>query len=126
MKKPREIDPDHLGEVGLRILGKGLRNEQAGIVDERIDPSEALDGQFHDAIGRLCAGDIAIDRGHRRIVAPADRTRTGNDVIADIPVGLEQSCANAARCSGDDGNLPFGRHIRFSFTQSAWMGEQLP
>src|SRR5262249_54252510 len=103
----------------------GLCTEHAGIVDERIDPSVALDGKSHDAIGDLCAGDIAIDRKCRRIGALVDRTRVGNDVIADIAIGPEQCRANAPRRPGDDVNLPFGFHIR-SFTRpvSAHGGEQ--
>ena len=89
MEEPRKIDPDHRGEVGLGIFGKGLCNEHASIVDERIDPSKALDGKAYDAIGGLCAGDIAVDRKRRRIVALADRTGAGNDVIAGITIGPE-------------------------------------
>src|SRR6516165_4337208 len=119
MEGPREIDPDHGGEVGFGIFRKGLCDEQAGIVDERIDPSVALDGKSHDAIGGLCARDVAIDSSDRRIVALVDRTRAGNDMIADVTIGPEQCRANASRRAGDDGNLPFGFHIR-SFTRSKY------
>src|SRR5262249_27327410 len=112
MEEPREIDVDDRSEVGFGIFGKGLCNEHAGIVDERIDPSVALDDKSHDAIGGLCARDVAVDHKCGGILALVDRTGVGNDVIADITISSEQCRADAARRAGDDGNLPFGFHLR--------------
>jgi molybdenum-dependent DNA-binding transcriptional regulator ModE len=69
-KEAGEVDAQDRRVIGLGILGKGLCNEDAGIVDQRVDAAEAGDAFGNRALGGLPVGDVA---GHREDVLIARR-----------------------------------------------------
>src|SRR6202043_4028039 len=117
MKESREIYRDHRCEILFRILGERLGDEDASVVDKRIYSPEALGSHAQNAFGRLRAGNVTLDHQDRRIVALAHRTRTGDHLIADLPIGFRQLRADAAGRSGDDDDFSLGCHVR-SFSWS--------
>src|ERR1700726_2541901 len=125
MKESREIYRDHRREVLFRILGERLGDEDASVVDKRIYLSEALGSYAQNAFGRLGAGNVTLDHQDRRIVALAHRTRTGDHLIADVPIGFRQLRADAARRSGDDGDFSLGCHGRSFSWSRVYLSEKM-
>ena len=56
-------------KVVERVVGEWLADEDAGVVDQGVDPSEPTDGLLHHALSRLDFGDVA---GHGQDVASSD------------------------------------------------------
>ena len=63
-------DVEEAGEIGRelgvevlgRVVGEGLGDEDAGIVDQRVDPPEPRDRLPNDALGGRRIADVAADR----------------------------------------------------------------
>ena len=60
-KKPARLTPSDRREVGLGVLGERLGDEDAGVVDQRIDAAEPGHGFGDHALGGLRVGDVAGD-----------------------------------------------------------------
>ena len=90
-------------QVVRRVVGEGLTDEDAGVVDQAVHAAKALHRRFHD-FGR-CGGiaDVAVDQ--RQAVRSgqlgrfADVSRGGDDVVAACQEGLDGSGADALRCA---------------------------
>ena len=65
-KKPADVDAHHRRIVLGRVLRERLCDEDAGIVDQRVDAAEARDGLRDDAFGGGRVGDVAGERRGRR------------------------------------------------------------
>ena len=103
-----EVDRHRLGPVLLRDIDNGpVRHENRGIVDENMQPAEALPGQRRGGfrIGR--AGHVATQRN--RPFRSALRNVGGavrRDDIRPLPQeGAGDGVADAAGRAGDDGGL---------------------
>ena len=51
-QEPGEIHAEHLREVTGRVLGEPLAHVQPGVVDQRVDPPEAVERLIHHELGR--------------------------------------------------------------------------
>ena len=56
-----EVDAQDGGVVGLGVLGEGLGDEDAGVVDECVDAPESLYGFGDRTLRRLPFGNVAGD-----------------------------------------------------------------
>ena len=86
MEESVQVDATGRGKIVEGVLDERLRNEDTGIVDERIKASEVFDGRIEDPLGGFRGCDIASDRRNLRImgeIARIDRTRIGDDGISD-------------------------------------------
>src|SRR5271156_1144698 len=124
MEESVQVDATHRGKLVEGVLDERLRNEDTGVVDERIKASEVFDGRIEDPLGGFRGCDIASDRRNLRImgeIARIDRTRIGDDGISDFPVSLHEAGAYALRCSRDDSDLVFRTHeIGLQMRAAAW------
>ena len=61
-KKPARLTPSIGGEVGLGVLGERLGDEDAGVVDQRVDAAELrATASAIDPLGGRRVGDVAGD-----------------------------------------------------------------
>src|SRR6516164_8519513 len=84
VEEPAKINGDHRREIGFGIVDELLGDENTGVIYQRIDSSETLDGRIDDELGSIAAGDVAIDDQDSRITGGIDRARVGNDAIAHL------------------------------------------
>ena len=68
VKEPADVDAQDRCVVGLGVLGERLADEDAGVVDERVDPAEPGHAFGDRTLGRLPIGNVAGD-GNDVIVA---------------------------------------------------------
>ena len=92
-----KINSDHRREIGFGIVDELLGDENTGVIYQRVDTSETLDGPVDDALGSIAAGDVAIDDQDSRITGGIDRARVGNDAIANLAEPFDQTGADATR-----------------------------
>jgi hypothetical protein len=101
-----EVDADDGGEVGLGVAGEGPGDEEAGVVDERVDTPEPRHTFGDRAFRRLPVRDVA---GHGQdivIVRRLDRPRGCDHPVLALAIRLDQGRADALRRPGDDGDFP--------------------
>jgi hypothetical protein len=108
-----EVDADDGGEVGLGVAGEGPGDEESGIVDERVDAPEPRHAFGDRAFRRLPVRDVAGHRQNIVIVRRLDRPRGRDHPVVALAIRVDQGLADALRCTGDDGNFPFGIHGTF-------------
>jgi hypothetical protein len=102
VEKPGEI---HRGDelvVRRGVLGERLGDEDAGIVDQRVDPAEPLDRRRHDPVGGRGFGDVTGDGGHARVIGRCDRACVRHHRIAESAVGVDQGGPHPLRGTGDE------------------------
>src|SRR6516225_3295885 len=102
MEEAVKIDAQYVGVVFVRIFGERLSDENAGIVDERVDAAEAPEGLRHDAFRSLGVGDVAGNRQNVRIGRRLDRAGARDNTEIAFPVTLDKGFADASRRAGDD------------------------
>ena len=93
------------GEVVGRVLGERLADEDPGVVDQAVDPSEPVERLLHHALGGLGVGDVTLHREEVGLVGGADRARGGHDRVAGPTEPGREACADALRGAGDDRDL---------------------
>src|SRR5580704_14226195 len=86
VKKPGDVDAQDRHVVGLDVLGERFGDEDAGVVDERVDPPEPGHPFKDRTLGRLPIGDIAGHREDLIIVRRSDRARGRDDPVVAIAV----------------------------------------
>ncbi len=62
-----QIGRQHRGIVLVGVVGERLGDEDAGIVDQRVDLTELLERLLDDALGSLGIADVARDRQDIRV-----------------------------------------------------------
>ena len=107
-----QIDAEHHRVIGLAVLREGLRDEDAGVVDERVDTPEPRHAFGDRTLGRPPVSDVARNGQDVRVVGSSDRARNRDDPVAATAIPLDERCADALRCASDDGNFPFTAHDR--------------
>jgi len=65
-----EVDAERAGEIGLAIFGERFGDEDAGVVDQRVDTAESGQAVGNHALGGSGIGDVA---GHRQDVVVVRR-----------------------------------------------------
>ena len=66
VEEARDVDADHGRIVFGGVLRERLGDEDAGVVDQRVDAAEALDGLRDHALGGVPVGDVAGHGEHVR------------------------------------------------------------
>ena len=110
MEKSGDVDAKNRRVVGLGVLGEGLGDEDAGVVDERVDAPEPRHALGNRALGRLPIGDVAGNRDDVVIVRRPHRARGGDHPVVAITIGFDERRADALRCAGDNRNFLFDAH----------------
>ena len=73
------------------VVGERLGDEDAGVVDQRVDAAEARDRLRDDALGGRRIGDVAGDGQDVRIGGRLDRAGIGDDAVVAVAVRLDQA-----------------------------------
>jgi hypothetical protein len=113
VEESRQVDAEHRRVIGLAVLPEGLRDEDAGVVDERIDTPEPRHAFGDRTLGRPPVRDVARNGQDVRVVGMSDRARNRDDPVAATAIRLYECCAYALRCAGDHGNFLFTVHTRY-------------
>ena len=101
--------------VLLSEVDERLRNEDAGIVHERVDPAKALQAFSDDPLGGLRLADIARNGEDTGVCTLLDRSGGGDHAVVAIAIGPNQGGADALRRAGDYSDLLFIAHGMLSF-----------
>ena len=104
------------GDVGIHyqivvffsVVGKRLRNEDSGIVDQQINTAEMLEGCFYHLDGGFLFADLSIHEdeiGRRlKVLRLADRAGGADDTPTAFEERLCEAQADSAGSAGDDGD----------------------
>jgi hypothetical protein len=85
-QKTTEIHPGDGVIVLVGVLREGLRDKDACIIDNRVNPFEPLHRGINDALADTGLGDIAGNREHHRVVTCGDIPRVGDHRVAEATV----------------------------------------
>src|SRR4051812_14310717 len=117
------IDSSDRSVLSFGVFGERLRDEDAGVVDQRVDTSEAGNGFEYCALSGGTLTDIAPDRNDLIIFARLDCTRDGDNSVVAIAICLDQSRTDSLRSSCNHGNLMIpahGKHPLWLSNQMTW------
>src|SRR5271156_5065833 len=112
VKEPGDVDAQDRHVVGLGVLGERFGDEDAGVVDERVDPPEPGHPFGDRTLGRLPIGDVAGNREDLIIVRRSDRARGRDDPVVAIAVRPDEGRADALRGTGNNSNFLVATHNR--------------
>jgi len=73
VEEPCKVHRSDHGKVTGRVVGQGLADIHAGVIDQAVDPSEPLERLLYHATGRLGVCDIALHREEVGLVGGGDR-----------------------------------------------------
>jgi hypothetical protein len=112
-KRPGEVDRQDAAPVVIRGVEQGREHRDAGIVDQCIEPTEALVHRRHGIRHRLGIGDVAMQR--QRVVGVGE---VSDRAVEQLALDVEQRHLpalgkkafgrrkpNAARGAGDESNF---------------------
>ena len=116
--RPGEIEQTnqvHLhdgAKVVERLVDRGDRNAEAGVVHDDVDSPEAIDRGGQDALYLPTVGHVRGDRHHPRALLGElfeirGAARGGHDVRAALMEHLREASAESAGRSCDDGDAVF-------------------
>jgi hypothetical protein len=77
-------------------------DEDAGVVDERVDPPEATERLIEHALGGLGLRDVAGDGEEVRVLRRVARARGADDGVPGAAKAGDETGADAVRGAGDD------------------------
>src|SRR6266478_467231 len=107
VKEPVDVDAHDRPVVGLGVLGERFGDEDAGVVDERVDAPEPCHAFGDRTRGRLPIGDVAGDDKNVVVARRLDRACRRDHPIVAIAVGLDEGRSDALGCAGNDSNFLF-------------------
>ena len=93
VKEAGEIDPENRRIIGLGIFRERLRDEDAGIVDQRIDPPKSSHPVRDRAFGSLDVRD-RLGGQARRVVG---LLAVAHDCFRDLPIADRRLCERRRR-----------------------------
>ena len=105
LRDEKEAVEVHGGDVCVvfgRIAGEGLGDEDAGVVDERVDAAKAGNGFGNHALRGGRVADIACHGQDVGIFRGLDRTCGGDDAVVELAKRVDQFGADALRCARND------------------------
>jgi hypothetical protein len=117
VEEPGEVDTQDGSVVGLGILGEGFGDEDAGVVDERVDTTEPAHAFGDCPLRRFPVGDVAGDGENIVVIRLLDGSRGRNHSVVALAIRLDESGADSLRCARDDCNFPFSTHGNFPFSE---------
>src|SRR6267154_1633134 len=85
--------------VVLRIDGEWFCHEHAGVVNQRVDTTETLEGRFEHSLGRVRSADVALYGHDVRIGDRLDRPRCCDNPVVAVPEGPEDTRTDPLRRS---------------------------
>ena len=59
--KTIDVDRNERAQIVHRVIRELLRDIDAGVVDERVDPAESGYGSIHNFCGRARVTDVSVD-----------------------------------------------------------------
>ena len=59
--KAIDVDRNERAQIGHRVIRELLRDIDAGVVDERVDPAESGYGSIDNCCGRAGVTDVSVD-----------------------------------------------------------------
>src|SRR5579883_3265414 len=98
--------------VSLGVLGERLGNEDASVVDERVDTPESGHAFRNSTLGGFSLSDVTGDCQNFIIVRRLDRARGRDHPIVALAVRLDESCSNALRRAGNNSDFLFSAHSK--------------
>jgi hypothetical protein len=94
---------ERTNEVGTRPAdSEGLADVDPGVVDEGVDPTEALDRLVDDTLRRVGIGDVTSDGHDAGVLSGPDRSSGRDHGIPALTVCLRETGPDALRGAGDD------------------------
>jgi hypothetical protein len=130
VEEARSVYRQHGTVVGLRVFREGLGDEDAGIIDKRVDAPEPRQTLGDRLMRRLSVGDVARDNENVGVVGWLHRSRRRHDAVTALPIGIDQDCADSLRRTSDDGDFLFNAHGRISSLRAGastlWVERHLP
>jgi len=105
LEEAPQVDSSHGVIVLVGVVGERLGDEDAGIVDDGVDPAEAGQGRVHDAGANAPRGHVAGRGQYIRIIRLADRAGVRDHGVTKLAVGGDQGGADALGGPGDDRHL---------------------
>src|SRR3989442_919045 len=104
-KEPGEVDRDDVGVVLGGVIGERLGDEDASVVDQRVDPAELLQALANDLFGGGGIADVTLNGKDADVFRRLDGARVRYYRVAEFPVGGDERLSDPLRGPGDDGNL---------------------
>ena len=105
VEEPGQVHGGDRGVVVGRVIREGLADEDPGVVDQAVDPSEPIERLLHHALGRLGFCDVTLHGEVVGLVGGADRARGADDRVAGMTERGHQAGADALRGARDDRDL---------------------
>jgi hypothetical protein len=102
VEEPGQVHGGGHRVVVERVVGG---DEDARVVDERVDPPEATERLIDHALGGLTLCDVAGDREQVRVIRRVNRSQGGDDGVAGAAKARDEARTDAARRAGDDRGL---------------------
>src|SRR5882724_10796337 len=110
VKEPGDVDIQDRREVGLGILGKWFGDEDASIVDERIDAPKPAETFRNRTFGRLPISDVAGDDQDVIVARGLNRPCRCDYTVVAIEVRFDEGSPDTLRRASYNSNLLFGTH----------------
>jgi hypothetical protein len=110
MEEPRDIDTKDSRIVSLGVFGEGLGDEDAGVIDERVDPSEPRHTHGNRIFGRFPVSDVPRYNENIGIARRLYRACCRHYAVPAIGIGCDKGCTDTLRCAGNHSNLLFSGH----------------
>ena len=115
-ERRHNVHVPHLREQGLLALVEADHAQHAGVVDEAVEPAEALDGVGDPFLSGVGVVRLEARGEDARSVVASERRRIANAEREHIAVGMQPSDygrANATRGAGDGDHAALGLQKRF-------------
>jgi hypothetical protein len=103
----------------MKVLSERLGDENAGVVDKRIDAPKSTHRFCDDTLGRIPLANVAAYCDDAILSGTLYRSGRGDHVVTSIAVCLDESRANALRRTRDNGNLLHRAHRKSPVTWSS-------
>ena len=95
VEEPGQVYGSDRRIVVRRVFRERLADEDPGVVDQAVDPSESVDCLDHQALSSLGFSDVTAHREEVRLVGRTDRAGRGHDGLPGIPEPSYEACAYA-------------------------------
>ena len=119
VKEAGDVDVQDRREVGLGILGKWLGDEDAGVVDERVDAPKPAETFGNRAFGRLPIGDVAGDDQDVGVARGLNRPCRRDYAVVAIEVHFDERRSDTLRCPVITATFCSGAIVKFLYFSEA-------
>ena len=102
VEEPGQVHGHHRRVVVRRVVDERLADEDPGVVDQGVDPSEVLERQLDDPLGGLGVGDVPRHGEQAGIVGGGHRARRAHHRVTGGAKGSDNAGPDPLRGAGDD------------------------